>query len=194
LRFPLADIKCQQQLQSGGWILEGEKHIGTVVRRIYPGIGAIYGRVIAYFPSSGGGTCDAVWRVIYDDGDVEDLTADEMELAIMPVHPESGIETDDGTDDSSSVAVSAFAPAPAPAVPASAGSATPAPTPVAGAGATVVAAAAPAAAPAPAPAPAASTNRQMWPQETFDMLQETPPVNKPALNPAKRRWLFSGTI
>jgi len=77
---------------------EGHKYIGKRVVRIFEKFGEICGRVTRYLPPGTDVAEDpALWHIIHDDGDEEDLEKHEIENALQ-AYVERGIKKGDRND------------------------------------------------------------------------------------------------
>ena len=63
-------------------VMEGNEHIGSRVRRLFPGAEAQDGTIVSWLPPGEDPTDEPLWHVVHDDGDEEDLDADELKTAL----------------------------------------------------------------------------------------------------------------
>eukprot|EP00750_Incisomonas_marina_P029660 INCI7211.17.p1 GENE.INCI7211.17~~INCI7211.17.p1 ORF type:complete len:1023 (-),score=278.41 INCI7211.17:34-3102(-) len=63
-------------------VMEGNEHIGSRVRRLFPGAEAQDGTIVSWLPPGEDPEDEPLWHVVHDDGDEEDLDADELKTAL----------------------------------------------------------------------------------------------------------------
>eukprot|EP00941_MAST-03F_sp_MAST-3F-sp1_P003515 g3515.t1 len=61
-----------------GWREKGHEWIGKRVRRILPGYGVTDGKIVRWIPAGDDTDEEALWHMVHDDGDEEDLDEKEM--------------------------------------------------------------------------------------------------------------------
>jgi len=76
------------------WQLTGSAAIGRSVRRYFALFGTCDGVVVAWLPPSeaDGSEDEALWRVVMNDGDVEDLNEEELDEAMVAYREERSLE------------------------------------------------------------------------------------------------------
>lgn len=62
-------------------VMEGNEHIGSRVRRLFPNAGAQEGTIVSWLPPGEDPEDEPLWHVVHDDGDEEDLDEDELKAA-----------------------------------------------------------------------------------------------------------------
>ena len=72
--------------------LEAGPHVGARIRQYFAGVGASEGTVVGYLPPDGADM--ALWHILHDDGDQEDLEESELEEAMRRVGeaPRDGLQ------------------------------------------------------------------------------------------------------
>jgi hypothetical protein len=73
----------RQSSRSELWLQEGHEWVGRRMRKIFPGYGIIDSTIVGWMPAEEGEgegeSSPALWHVVHDDGDEEDLEAYEAE-------------------------------------------------------------------------------------------------------------------
>ena len=100
----VAETAAAAEAAGTGWRCTGSKHVGRRARRLFARAIVSLGTVAAWVPAGSGGDNTALWRVLYDDGDEEDLELPELTEALAreaqrywptPAEVEAAVAADD---------------------------------------------------------------------------------------------------